>query len=158
MIINTSKVELPNRIEKAGQYIFKIEKFEEDGFTQNGDPKFKFEFKGVQSGTQEPMYTHTEMFNIGENSLWRIKELEIALKAPSIYEVQDFVGRYVNVVIEPRTYVKNGQTKTAYGVKSWSYNKKNDTLTPIPEAKQDANDDTAESIPTIEIDDSVIPF
>jgi len=163
MIINTKGVELSENIwlNKAGKFTFKVEKFEDDGFTQAGDQQFKLMFKGVEVGTKEPIFMHTERFNIGQKSLWRIKQLEVALKAPEVYEVEDFIGRYVIANVVSETYTKGDGTQgTAFKVKSWEYHTKNDSLTPIPEAKQDANNDSAQptEVPTIEIDEDSIPF
>ena len=166
MIIDTSKDEMleNNWLDKEGRFTFKIEKFEEDGFVQNGDDagavKFKLIFKGKEAGNDK-LYSHSEMFNIGQKSLWRIKELEIALKAPDVYDIEDFIGRYVIANVVSRNYQKNNGTQgTAFNVKSWEYSKLNDALPPIPKAEQNANNDTAQSseIPTIDIDEDEIPF
>ena len=167
LIINTRGVELTEviYIDKEGQYTFKITKFEDDGFTRDsGDQKFKLHFVGKAVGTTEPMYNHTEMFNIGAKSLWRIKQLEVALNAPECYDIESFIGRYVTATIVKREYKKNdGTTGTAYNVKTWEYSKLNDTLAPIPEAKEP--EDTFESpipikrnIPEIDISDEEVPF
>ena len=97
MIIDTRNVELSenNFLNKEGNFLFRIEKFEEDGFTNNGDHRFKLHFKGIEVGIKEPVYIHSEQFNIGAKSLWRIKQLEVALKAPEIYDINNFIGRYV---------------------------------------------------------------
>ena len=168
LIINTRGVELNEvvYIDKEGQYTFKITKFEDDGFTRDsGDQKFKLHFVGKAVGTTEPMYNHTEMFNIGAKSLWRIKQLEVALKAPECYDIESFINRYVTATIVKREYTKNdGTTGTAYNVKTWEYSKLNDTLAPIPEAKEPEEDSfaspipTQRDIPTIEIDEDSIPF
>jgi len=168
MIIDTSKVEMNenNWLDKEGRFTFKIEKFEEDGFVASGDDagavKFKLYFKGKEAGNDK-LYSHSEMFNVGQKSLWRIKELEIALKAPDVYDIEDFIGRYVIVNIVSRNYPKNDGTQgTAFNVKSWEYSKLNDAMPSIPKAKQDTNNDTAQSyetsIPTIDIDNDEIPF
>jgi len=163
MVISTVGIELSENIwlNKAGKFTFKVEKFEDDGFTNAGDQQFKLMFKGVEAGTQEPIFMHTERFSIGQKALWRIKQLEVALKAPETYEVEDFIGRYVIANVVSENYTKNDGTQgTAFKVKSWEYHTANDKLPPIPEAKQDANNDTAldTEVPTIEIDDSEIPF
>lgn len=163
MIINTKGIELSENVyvNKEGKFLFKIEKFEEDGFTNNGDARFKLHFKGVEAGTKEPVYLHSEQFNIGQASLWRIKQVEVALKAPEVYDINDFVGRYIIANIKSESYTKkDGTAGTAYKVKSWEYSSFNDKLPPILEAKSDTNNGANESIqtPTIEIDEDEIPF
>lgn len=160
MVISTVGIEANNTqyIDKVGKFLFKIEKFLDDGFTNAGDQRFKLMFKGVENGTKEPIYTHSEQFNIGQKSLWRIKQVEVALKAPETYEVEDFVGRYVIANIGIKKEFTDERYK--FEVKSWEYSSHNDKLTPIPEAKQNANNDTAinNEIPTIIMDDDSIPF
>lgn len=161
MIINTKGVELNENeyVNKDGKFLFRIEKFEEDGFTNAGDAKFKLHFKGVEVGSKEPTYIHSETFNIGQSSLWRIKQLEVALKAPEIYDINDFVKRYVIANIKQETYKKNyGSIGTSYKVKSWEYSSFNDKLDPIPEAKQNENNGTNESSQAEDISEDQIPF
>ena len=168
LIINTRGVELKETvyIEKEGVYTLKITKFEDDGFTRDsGDQILNFHFIGKSALTPEVVYEHKESFNIGAKSLWRIKQLEVALKAPECYDIESFVGRYVTATIVKREYKKNdGTNGIAYNVKTWEYSKLNDTLAPIPEAKEPEEDSfaspipTQRDIPTIEIDDSEIPF
>ena len=153
MIINTKGIELnppAEYIAKEGKFILRIEKLVEDGFTQDGQAKFKLFFQGVEVGTKEPIYSHSEMFNVGQTSLWRIKQLEVALKAPECYDINDFIGRYVVADIKPRVH----KEKTYYGAKSWEYSTHNDKLPPIPEAKPNEDDGT----PIIDISDDEIPF
>lgn len=160
MIISTVGIELNESVfvNKEGKFLFRIEKFEEDGFTNAGDAKFKLHFKGVEVGTKEPVYLHNEQFNIGQSSLWRIKQVEVALKAPEIYDINDFVGRYIIANIKQEKYTKrDGTSGIAHKVKSWDYSTLNDKMPPIPEAKQDENNgiNVAE---VDDIDDSEIPF
>ena len=167
LIINTRGVELSEvqYIREEGQYTLKITKFEDDGFTRDsGDKKFNLHFIGKALGITDSTYNHSEMFNVGIKSLWRIKQLEVALKAPECYDIENFVGRYVIATIVKREYTKNdGTIGTAYNVKTWEYSKLNDSLAPIPEAKEP--EDTFESpipikrnVPEIDIDSSEIPF
>lgn len=161
MIINTKGVELNENVyvNKDGKFLFRIEKFEEDGFTNAGDAKFKLHFKGVEVGSKEPTYIHSETFNIGQSLLWRIKQLEVALKAPEIYDINDFVKRYVIANIKQETYEKNdGSVGTSYKVKSWEYSSFNDKLDPIPEAKPNENNGTNESSQAEDISEDQIPF
>lgn len=161
MIINTKGVELNENVflNKIGKFLFRIEKFEEDGFTNAGDARFKLHFKGVEVGTKEPVYLHNEQFNIGQSSLWRIKQLEVALKAPEIYDINDFVKRYVIANIKQENFTKkDGTPGIGYKVKSWEYSDLNDKMLPIPEAKQDEDNGINGTAQTEDIDDSEIPF
>ena len=158
MIINTKGVELNENvyINKEGKFLFKIEKFEEDGFTTTGDAKFKLHFKGVEVGTKEPKLSHTEMFSVGQKSLWKIKQLEVALKAPEVYDVNSFIGRWVIANIKSEKFTNNkGEEKTSYKSVSWEYSPINDKLPPIPEAVENTNDDT--SVNDV-VSDEEIPF
>ena len=167
MIISTVGIELNENVfvNKEGKFLFRIEKFEEDGFTNGGDARFKLHFKGVEVGTKEPVYLHNEQFNIGQFSLWRIKQVEVALKAPEVYNINDFVGRYIIANIIQENYTKkDGTYGIAHKVKSWEYSRLNDKMPPIPEAKQDEDNGVNESInpsskiPEIDIDEDEIPF
>jgi len=160
MIINTKGIEVSEAVflNKTGAFLFKIEKFEEDGYTNAGDAKFKLHFKGVEKGTKEPMFLHQEMFSIGEKSLWKIKLLENGLHAPEIYDINDFIGRWViGNVIEDKYTKKDGTAGIAYKVNQWSYSTLNDKMPPIPEATQEQS--SSDGIPVeIEIEESDIPF
>jgi hypothetical protein len=158
IVVNTKGVELNEAkfIDKEGKFLFKIEKIEEDGVTQEGALKFKMSYKGVEVGKKEPVYMHSETFNLQQNSLWRIKQLEVALKAPEIYDLDSFVGRYVIADVKARSYVKDGASKTAYNVKEWEYSTLNDKMPPIAEAVENTND--VDAAPVIEIDQDEIPF
>jgi hypothetical protein len=160
--VNTKGVEVNEAIyiNKTGNFLLKIEKIEEDGMTQEGAVKFKVHFKGMEVGNKDIIYLHTERFNLQQNSLWRIKQLEIAMKAPESYDMDDFIGRYVLVTIKARNYNKNDGTQgTAYEVSTWAYAKQNDKLPPIPEDESDTNDGGAELVEeAIEILDSECPF
>ena len=162
MIINTKGIELNENVyvNKEGKFLFRIEKFEEDGFTNAGDARFKLHFKGVEAGTKEPIFMHSEQFNIGQTSLWRIKQVEVALKAPEVYDINDFVGRYIIANIKSESYTKkDGTAGTAYKVKSWEYSTFNDKMLPIPEAKSDENNGVNESMQVeVMIDDDICPF
>lgn len=163
MIINTKNVELNENvyINKEGKFLFKIEKFEEDGFTNSGDIRFKLMFKGVEVGTKEPVYIHSETFNVGQSSLWRIKQLEVAIKAPEVYDINDFIGRFVIANIKSESYTKkDGTNGTVYKVKSWEYSTFNDKMPPIPEAQSNESDGAAvvTQTPVIEINEDEIPF
>lgn len=161
MIINTKGVELNENVyvNKEGKFLFRIEKFEEDGFTNAGDAKFKLHFKGVEVGTKEPVYLHNEQFNIGQSSLWRIKQVEVALKAPEVYDINDFVGRYIIANIKQENYTKkDGTAGTSHKVKSWEYSTLNDKMPPIPEAKQDEDNGANESTKVEEVTDEECPF
>lgn len=161
MIISTVGIELNENvfINKEGKFLFRIEKFEEDGFTNAGDAKFKLHFKGVEVGSKEPVYIHSETFNIGQSSLWRIKQLEVALKAPEIYDINDFVKRYVIANIKQENFTKkDGTPGIGYKVKSWEYSDLNDKMLPIPEAKPNENNGANESSQTEDISEDQIPF
>ena len=167
LIINTRGVELKETvyIEKEGVYTLKITKFEDDGFTRDsGDQKFNLHFIGKSTLTPEVVYEHKESFNIGAKSLWKIKQLEVALNAPECYDIESFINRYVTATIVKREYTKNdGTIGTAYNVKTWEYSKLNDALPPIPEAKEpkdsfDSPMPTQRAIPEVDIDLDTIPF
>ena len=161
MIISTVGIELNENVyvNKEGKFLFRIEKFEEDGFTNAGDAKFKLHFKGVEAGTKEPTFMHSETFNIGQSSLWRIKQVEVALKAPEVYDINDFVGRYIIANIKSESYTKkDGTAGTAYKVKSWEYSSFNDKMPPIPEAKQDEDNGIDGTVQAEEVTDEECPF
>lgn len=158
-VISTVGVELKEAIfvDKEGQYILRIEDWEEDGITQAGDVKFNVHFKGVIAGTKEPVYTHTERFSLGR-AAFRIKQLEQALRSPENFDINDWVGRYVVSNIVSEQYEKNGEIKTAYKTKTWNYSKFNERLPPIPEAKADEQTEADVEVDIEDIEDDDIPF
>ena len=109
MIINTKGIEVSENVylNKEGKFLLQITKFEMDGTTSAGDPRFKFTFKGVEVGTKEPVYLHSEQFSAGANALWRVKQLEVAIKAPDVYDLNDEglsvvneLGNYENMSVD----------------------------------------------------------
>lgn len=112
MRINTRGVELtaPGEwITEAGEYTFKITDWKQDGYTPNGDEKFKIFFK-TGDGLQ-----HSELFSTAQNMLWKIKRLEVALGAPEEYELDDLIGHYVTAIVGTRSH--NG--KQYAEIKEW---------------------------------------
>ncbi len=163
MIVDTRGIEVNETtyINKVGTFLFRIEKFEETGYTQNGDAKFDLHFKGVEQGTKAPVYMHREMFSVGEKSLWKIKLLERGLNAPEVYDINDFVGRYVLATIISESYTKkDGTTGTGYKVNQWGYSSLNDSKDAIPTASVEQNTSIAQPMEVVveEVDESSIPF
>lgn len=125
MIINTKGVELTppaEWIKTAGKYTLKITEIKPDGFTPDGE-KFKIFFKSANGEL------HSEFYSTAPNMLWKIKNVEVAMKAPECYDIENFVGRYIVANIGMRSY--NG--KEYAEAKSWEYSELNDKLPPIPE-------------------------
>jgi hypothetical protein len=135
MRIDTRGVELtpPTAwIDKEAKYLFKIIEWKEDGYTQYGDAMIKMFFK---TSTGE---MHSERFPLSAAALWRLKQLEVALKAPEVYELDSFVGRYVIGDVK----IQKGYAN----VKSWEYASQNDKLDPFPDlsAEAQAEEETQE--------------
>ena len=147
MIIDTRNTTVSETIfiNKVGTFLFRIEKLEENGYTQAGDAMFNLHFKGVEQGTKTPVYLHREMFSVGTKSLWKIKLLEQGIKAPEVYDINDFVGRYVLATIISETYTKKDGTQgTGYKVNQWGYSSLNDSREPIPTATVEQDTGTAQ--------------
>lgn len=153
MVIDTRGVELKNStyIDKEGRYALNIT----DVVIVNS-AKFEVIFEGNEiiikdekMELSEETYKHKERFTTNSNVLWKIKLLEVALKAPEIYDIKSFIGRFVNAKITLRDY----NDKKYAQVASWSYSKRNDNLPAIPLASATAT--TADV--TID-DDTEIPF
>lgn len=162
MIINTKGVELTEAqyIKKDGKFLFEIKELVEDGYSNQGNPKFKLLFTAKEIITKdgkptlsEDVYNHTEFYSTDQNVLWKIKTLEVALKAPEVYDIMDFVGRFAIGDVKMEEY--NGKTNAR--IKKWAYSKQNDNLPPIKEAIQNS-DYGATSVPEIDIDEDEIPF
>jgi hypothetical protein len=133
MIIDTRGVELTppaEWIKKEGIYVLKISEIKPDGFAADGSgaEKFKIIFK-ASSGEQ-----HMENFILKPDMLWKIKVIEKAIKAPEVYDINDFIGRYVTATIKERTY--NG--KQYFDIKEYAECALNDKLPPIPMATFEA--------------------
>ncbi len=162
-VIDTRNVEVNETtyINKIGTFLFRIERFEEDGYTQNGDAKFNLYFKGVEQGTKTPVYLHREMFSVGTKSLWKIKLLERGLDAPEVYDINDFVGRYVLATIISESYTKkDGTAGTGYKVNQWGYSSLNDSKDAIPTATVEQNTGTTQPMEVVVegVDEDSIPF
>lgn len=146
---------------KEGKYLFKIVGWEEKGFSKDGDAMFVINLQGIEIGKKDIKYSHNELYNIGALSLIHLKKLEVALKSPEVYNLDDWKDRFVIANIEKngkREY--NGKLYDRFSVASWEYSDYNNKLAPIPEAKEEDNDaiPVAKSEPVIEISDDDIPF
>lgn len=170
MIINTKnlpeigikpKEDGTYNIFKEGKYLFKIIDWGDKGFTRDGDSMFVINFQGIEIGKKDIKYSHNELYNLGALSLIHLKKLEVALKSPEVYNLDDWKDRFVIANIEKngkREY--NGKLYDRFGVTSWEYSDYNNKLAPIPEAKEEDNNTTpvAKSEPVVEISDDDIPF
>lgn len=159
MVINTKGVEINDTqyIKKDGIFLLKIEEFVEDGYSNEGNPKFKLLFKGMEiidNKMQSTTYAHTEFYSTDAKMLWKIKQLELGLKAPEIYDINNFIGRYAIAIVKMEEY--NGKTNAR--VKEWQYSPQNDKMPPIPEATQEQSSSDVQSEPEIDISEDEIPF
>ena len=145
-------------VKKAGAYTFKLEKLELDGFNDHGDQKFKIFMKCKNPENANEFLSHIENFSLTQNVLWKIKQLEVALKSPETYDIEHWMGRYVTGNVTMREY--NG--KEYAQIVSYEYSALNDKLDPIPKADANANNASSESVPEnvpeIDIDSDEIPF
>ena len=163
MVINlvNRELRLEEFINHEGKYLFKIEKLEELAHTMNGDAKFKLHFKGVEVGKKEPIYLYNEMFNFSDIGVKFIGKFVNSINAPLSSDSDLWIGRYVIATIkQDGTYEKDSKTYDNFKCVGWEYSAHNDKLTPIPEAKQDENNDTAinTEVPIIDLDNDEIPF
>jgi hypothetical protein len=88
-----------------------------------------------------------------EKMLWKVARLRDALHSPEIFELEDWVGRYVLATIEMREY--NGKTNP--NIKKLQYSKANDKLAPIPDRAQNTGEPTNGSVADEDLDD-IMPF
>lgn len=131
MRIDTRGVELtpPGEwIKEKGEYTLKLTKWDQDGYTDAGEEKFKIFFQTADGKM------HSERFSTAPNMLWKIKRLEVAMEAPEVYELDSLIGRYVIADVGMREY--NG--KEYAEAKEWKYAPQNKKLDPIPSAAEDA--------------------
>ena len=156
MIINTTGVvaDEKNIISEAGNYILKLGKIEEDGYEKW---KLHFEGKKVLEGGKlsEDSYSMMEFISLAQNVLFKVARLRDALKSPEVFDLNDWMNRYVVAVVEMNTY--NDKTNPQF--KKLSYSAFNDNMPPIPEAKSEQNvDANRQPQPTIGLDSDSIPF
>ena len=162
----TGKVAEPPKkyITEAGKYVFKIEKFEDDGYTNGGEQKLKAHYVAQRiimvegkATLSEDVYTMTENnLSMDENLAWLVLRIRDALKSPENFDTEDWVGRFLIADI----YMREHGDKKYATVSGYSYSKQNDKLPPIPEAKS-AEDVVAEVVTDIsvgDIDEDEIPF
>ena len=150
MIINTKGIEVKDSVDfinKSGIFLGKITKWALDGHNNNGDLKFKIFFQCVENGTTEPFYMHSEAFSVASNMLWKIKMLETAIKAPEIYNLDDFVGRYVIMNIKEEKYENSTKSGVSYKIRKYEYSPLNDRLEPIPAAVENSDDNEDDPLP-----------
>ena len=160
MVFNTKGVEA-NKIEmvtKAGNYLFKIVDIIEDGYDANGNPKAKVKFEGkeiVDGKLKDEIQVMFEWYEATEKMAWKLAILRDALKSPEVFDMNDWLNRYVVAVVEMNTY--NGKTNPRF--KKLQYSKLNDNLPPIPEAKQGNNEpEVVVEMPDLGLLDDEIPF
>ena len=87
---------------KEGKYLFKIVGWEEKGFSKDGDAMFIINLQGIEIGKKDIKYSHNELYNLGELSLVHLKKLEVALKSPEVYNLDDWKDRFVIANIEKK--------------------------------------------------------
>ena len=121
-----------NTISKAGDYLLKITKVELDGYDNESNEKFKLHFEGkaiIDGKYSDDTYTMIDWLEQREKMLWKVARLRDALHSPEVFELEDWVGRYVLATIEMREY--NGKKNP--NIKKLQYSKANDKLPPIPD-------------------------
>lgn len=158
MTINTTGIvsNENNKITEAGTYVLKIVKVEEDGFE-----KYKLSFEGkkaLEGGKlSDETYSMLDWLQLSDNLIWKVARIRDALKSPEIFDLNDWVNRYVVAVIEMNTY--NDKTNPQF--KQLKYSSFNDNMPPIQEAKSEQSVDAnvqPENAPTIDVDSDSIPF
>lgn len=121
MIIKTKGIELTEPksfVNQAGEYTLKITGVVPDGFTDEGNEKFKMNFI---SGSGE---IHSERFSLNDNMLWKIANVAKACGAPVgennqlqvDVDIDFMIGMYVKVVFKERIH----QGKTYVDAREWN--------------------------------------
>lgn len=167
MIRSVKGVELNKTeyIKEAGLYRFKVEKVGFDGYDNKGDevPKLTFSCLQVIKVDGKPtlgttVFTHEEKYSGNENLMWKSKILQVAMKAPEVFDFNDLQGHYVMVDVTLRE--SNG--KMYAQASKMSYSKANDTLAAIPEPKAQQQEAPASYAPVPEaieeISSDELPF
>lgn len=147
MIINRKDENrvIGNMVNKAGDFICKVEKVESDGTTGQGDIKIKISFMCLDlKDVQGERYTHSESFPLTGKASFLINNFEDAMKCPENYNTDDLIGRYVLASFTENKYLdKTGSEKVNFKPSKWEYSTKNDKLTPFKVA---SNEDDEEDI------------
>ena len=131
IVVNTKGIEInppADWIKAAGTYTLKITEVKPDGYNADGFQKIKMFFKS-SAGEQ-----HSEMIVLSPAALWKLKQIEIAIGAPEVYDLNNFVGRYVIADIKGRIH----KDKEYFDIKTFSPCPLNDKLPKIPELIEDA--------------------
>lgn len=153
-----------NFITENGNYLLKLTKWETDGYSQNGEEKIKVSCEGkkiLEDGKLEGAYSFNYNMYNGERAGFTIAMLRDALKSPKVFELNDWMNRYVIAVVE----MENADNGKSYPkVKRFEYSKINDKLPPFQEIKQGVSQFESESVskantpPEIDINEDDLPF
>lgn len=149
-----------NYITEPGNYLFKLIKWEQDGFSQNGEEKIKVTCEGMkikEDGKLEGNYSFNYQMYNGEKAGFTIAMLRDALKSPAIFNLDDWLNRYVIAVVA----MEAGNDGKMYArAKKFEYSKANDKLSPIPSIEQGNSEPASQSVqnPSEDITEDEIPF
>lgn len=167
MVINSTNYKADERkfITTEGNYLLKLVKWETDGYTQNGDLKFKIACEAgkiTESGKIEGSYSFNYQMLDGEKTGFTIARLRDAIKSPAVFNLDDWIGRYVYASI----FMEMGSDGKMYPkVSSFEYSKFNDKKNPIQEAVEGNDKPSGSNVeeasapnPSVDINPEEIPF
>ena len=153
MIINTTGMTANevNIINKNGDYLLKLIKIEP---AEYGKLKLHFEGAEIVEGKVQSDIVSMIEFCDTDKQIFKIVRLRDAFKSPELFNLDDWLNRYVVARVEMQEY--NG--KTSPNFKKLQYSSHNDKLPPIPEAKQEQSVGNDMANPSVEITEDSIPF
>lgn len=147
-------------ITEAGNYLLKIVKWEQDGYSQNGELKIKVLMSAKKifddGKLSDDNYTTTYFMYDGEKAGFTIAMLRDALKSPKIFDLDSWIDRFVigrvdmEVANDGKSYAR---------IKGFEYSKFNDKLPPFQEVTSQSSEPKSDNVsnPSEDIED-IIPF
>lgn len=165
MKINSTRYEQNETkyITEAGNYLMKLVRWEQDGYSQNGEMKIKVLMNAKKinddGSLSDENYTNNYFMYDGEKAGFTIAMLRDALKSPDVFDLNDWIERFVNAKVE----MELGNDGKSYArIKGFEYSKFNDKLPPIQEAKEEHSEPRSQSISqnnqSVDIPEDEIPF
>ena len=108
------------------------------------ETKLTFEGKKIlpDGKLSDELYSMLDWLQTSENLIWKVARLRDAIKSPEVFDLNDWMGRYVVATVEMNTY----NEKTNPQFKNLSYSSFNDKMPPIPSAKEESNQSASQPV------------
>ena len=149
-----------NYIRENGNYLLKLIKWEQDGYSAGGELKIKVtcEAKKItDDGKLDGSYNFDYPMYDGVKAGFTIARLRDALQSPQVFNLDDWMNRFVIATISME---ESSNGKSYAQVKAFQYSKFNDKLPPFQEIKAQPSESKSESVsnPSEDMTEDELPF